>query len=398
MRNYSTLGPDSVWFQGLLATSKCELRFTPWEDAAIKGFNWTGVIVGHWMCGDYKIGKGGKTFWLCGSKCGVKTWHRSDELARGGPKTCEICRGGGASIPAHRIASEKTLDSVIKLFNSGSILVDVRSNLKGKPAVKDWEDNGYDQLMALVDRTGLGRDFGWKGLVRDCHEGKGTNSPMRVRAWRDGTRGVELSITGQKYSFDVDLAVGRTDKPWSEIKALIERAINPPGAVMAVTATTTTPAVANIDRLNKLRSGIDKAIAMQQDAKAGGDLLGEIKKRLDDVRRKLDPLRDAYERSQASVDGLKAKVRAAQELARDREAALTAAMNNRDEMAKLLNETIAARDDQAARIKPLEALEVAITAEHVEAMKMEDERAAQQAKVGDISLLLAALEKLGVSA
>lgn len=353
----------------------------------IRGFDWQFMRVGHWfVIGPWGRGKAGKVVWACVSECGVRSPFRASALATGASKTCEACRPSAKAPPPHRVASGQLKKYFDKIFLEGGMVVELGSNLKVKEAIDDWNKHGEPVLNAAVEKTGLGLHFGWKAWVRDAHKIRNGTPDIRVRGWRDSTRGVELTVTGSAYSYEVDLGVGRTDKPWSEIRIAIDRAINPP-----VVAPPPSEA-----RLLKLRNGLDRAIEVNRDAKAGAELRGEIQKRLDDARRKLEPIQAAYDRSAAQADELKLKVKAAQELARDREAALAAAMNNRDELARLLNETIHTRDEQAERRKPLAETVAASEKELVDADAMEAERVKSIGKADDLAVLLAALEKLGM--
>lgn len=379
---------NAMWIQGVADTMPIpiELRKPP----TIRGFDWQFMRVGHWfVVGPTHHGKGGKMVWSCVSRCGVKSPFRADALATGASKTCEACRPGETPPPPARVVGGVLKGYYDKLFLEGGMIVELQSNLKGRDVIEDWNTNGEPILNKVVEQTGLGLHFGWKAWVRDAHKKRDDKSAIRVRGWRDTTRGVELTVLGATYSYEVDLAVGRTDRPWGEIKALLMRAIYPPELAPVL------PPAAE-DRIEKLQKGLAKVIELRKDATASAELRAEIQKRLDSTRKKLDPIEAAYTRTSAQVDELKLKVKAAQELARDREAALTAAMNSRDELAKLLAETIHTRDEQAERRKPLVETVLQTEKELTEADAMESERVKQAGKADDLAVLLAALERLGV--
>ncbi len=356
---------------------------------AIKGFDWDLVRVGHWVVAGPPVrGKGGRAVWMCGSACGVRSPFRTDELARGATKSCEACRPGGTPPSPTRVATGQVLKDLQEMFRTGGLYLDKRSNLRGPEAIRDWDERAEPKLLALIDATGLGRDFGWKVFVRDCHARRG-DPVVRVRGWGDSTRRCELSISGTEHLFEVDLSCGRTDKTWSEIRRAIENGMAPPKVVAAAVPP-------DEERLRKLQRGIEKAIEVRRDATAGAELRAEIQARLDAAKKELAPLQDKHIRTADAAAELLTKVKAAKDLADERQNQLRVAVERRDQLADLLRETAAERDAVAAKVQPVLDRVESIAKELAVADAMEVERAKTLAKAGDLSVLLKALEQLGV--
>lgn len=359
----------------------------------VRGFDWYGVRVNHWIVLEMTHqGKGGSQVWSCLSACGVRSPFRAADLAAGATKTCEACRAGATAPPTGRVLPDAAIDGARSFFLTGDLLVEIKSNLKGPEAVAEWDDTGLDLLHAAVDRTGLGREYGWKACVRDAHRRTNGKAGVRVRSWRDGVRGVELSVATGGYLFEVDLSTGRTDRPWAEVKAALDRAVNPPASAAGQTGI-----AGSEDRLVKLRNGLDRAIEVSKDARAGAELRAEIARRIADAAKRAAPLKAALDKAAAEAADLEARAKAAKELADSRAAALKQAVDARDQLTAGLAGAVAAQAAAEEKCRPAAEELAAAEAELEEAEREEAERTKTMEKAGDVAVLLAALEKLGLS-
>lgn len=389
-------------------------QVVPDEPGPVPGFDWQGVVVGHWFVGSPGgVGKGGRRMWRCVSRCGVKSVFRTDVLAAGATQTCEACRAGTAAPAAYRVVTEYDMALVRAVFTEGA-RVEIKSNIAGE-GKKDWERHGQPVLDSLFDRSGLGRDFGWKVLVRDCHriEARDDRPPIRVRKKRDGQKSLELAITGRNLSFDVDLATGRTDRPWEAVVRGLEITIDtlrkeakggeeiapfaPPPAVPAAPPDPGPLAAAGTEeRLLKLQAGLSRAIEVNRDMRAGADLRAEIGRRIAAARAEADPLKA---RCEAAVAALSVAVTAAATAKDEADrlcVLLRAATADRDRKLAEADAAKVAAEAAAGEYGPARDRLAAAEAELAEAERMEADRLKVMEKAGDVAVLLAALEKLGL--
>jgi len=412
--------PGWEWIAKTAASFGLE-RYEPPEPP--RGFDWDGVLVGHWVAfGPSSLGKDNRRVWRCVSACGVRSPFRADVLASGATKTCEACRPGAAPPPQSRVAPEgKVMDALLGFFAAENRYVNTKTNLKGN-GLDDYDQYGADSLNQLFDRSGLGRDFGWKVTVRDAHRRgeRDGGAPVRVRKWKDGARGVELAVQGKAYWYEVDLSTGRTDHAWGAIKRAIEitcetlrkesrseRGDGPAPKTASerhemngkpATAPPPPPSMAaSEDRLVRLQNGIARAIEVSRDAKAGAELRAEIVARVEAARAEASPLKSKYEAAEVVARRASDAAADAQEKANRLAAELRDATAERDrlsaELAAAKTAALAAADAYAPARERLAAAE----AELADAEQQEKERQKTMEKAGDVAVLLAALEKLGLA-
>lgn len=398
--------------------------------APARGFDWTGVVVSHWFVigPSGERGKRDSQLWFCVSRCGVRSVFRADALAAGATQTCEACCAGAtATPPAYRVVTGDLLDEARRAIDE-EVFVEFRTNVIGREAQADWDEHGQPALDTLFERSGLGKQFGWKVTVRDCHsrDAKVKAVRVRVRKRRDAQRSVELAVVGRAYWFEVDVATGRTDRPWDAVVRAIELttetlrkeakaagagdAEDAPAAVRpkaeanghhavvpaAAVAPAADPAAAVEERLVRLRSGLDRAIEFRREAATAGAILAEQQQAVDAARAEAAPLKAALDAATRVASAAATEAAAAQEEADRLAAQLRAATERRDRLAA---ESAAAREaaEQAAgAFGPAQARLREAEANLAEAERMEADRKKTQAAAGDLSVLLAALEKLGI--
>lgn len=383
--------------------------------AADPGFDWLGVVVRHWLVGGHRHpGKRGRNLYRCVSRCGVVSVFRADDLARGATRTCEACRGGVAVPPPARVLAEAAAEKLRTLLEKQMIAE--KSNLKGKEAVSDWEEFGRPCLAAAVRATGLGLDFGWQAFVRDCHERAKPRGEAVVRAksYHPGQRRVELMIRpeGGRYSFEVDLTTGRTDVPYADVQKKIHAALEPAGrngtapangtgAVVPAPEPAAEPAGAagvlggmNLDRLAKLRDGMDAILAVGRDVASTAELKRDAAARVAASRDRAAPLREAVEAAAAVADRARAAADEAQERAARLNRELAAAVADRDRLSAEAEAQAGARDRAIAAYAPARDALSAAEAELADIERLEADRVRSLAKADDIGALLLALQKL----
>lgn len=190
------------------------------------------VLCGHWVVRDALNQRCDRRFeratYDCVSQCGVQVpYPRSAVTAGKLPATCWACRPGVNSEPGRVVVTGRDLETHLKLWESG---MNVRSNLKGKAAVVEWDRDGMAAVTAVLALSPLGTHFGWQLWVRDCHEQPAPREAtvVRVRGFHESQRRIELSVraaTG-RYTFEVDLTwPGRRDTPFAEVSASVTAGI-----------------------------------------------------------------------------------------------------------------------------------------------------------------------------
>lgn len=382
-------------------------------------FDWSGVVVGHWRV-ERPAGraKWGGALWRCVSYCGVASVFRAPVLAAGATLTCEGCRRG-AGAPGCRVVVAE--GSLAPWRANWSTVVEEKSNLKGRNATADWDAYGRPALLGAIDRTGLGRDFGWKCFVRDCHEmNKSGYSPfVRVKSVTEGQRRVELSVrpAGGAYTFEVDVSTGRTDVPFADVRRALEAACAPPAAptngkhhpapstngtnhppepapapapAPAPTVRETILGGLDVEKLLRLRSGFDTLITVGREATTAAELKAEAQSRL-----AADPALARAEAAAAVAARALAEHECAAERVRHLADELRAATDRRDKLAAELSASIAARDAALRDYSPLKEAAEAAAQSVAEAEGLEAERLQALGKADDLLPLLAALQKLG---
>lgn len=375
-----------AWLKPVAAAMRLRLRTDKEIDAELKGDNRPdifenaqpiqsdpllyGMVINHWVVGPVcriRTKDGGAVVFkrghVCVSKCGVVSQFQTSALYDGATKHCAGCRNGGTrarpTVPAHRVADEFRLaeiqlfweQAIVSVTSHTKIDMDVRSNLKiagnGKdrnPAVDAWNQAGLPLLRDFVSRTKHGPHFGWKVFVQHVKTTpaeKVRDSFVYVQAESDSTKRLTLAVhaAGTNYTFVVDLACGRSDVPWKDVKAELYKQIDglngktpappqfaqtaqPEPAPVAAAATddTNQPTEApvnqaiDIGKLTHLRNNLDKLLAVGKD-------VNEIAQLKAAATVKLEQARQQAERAQKDVDRAREEEQVSRDL-RDRQAQL----------------------------------------------------------------------------
>lgn len=389
----------------------------PFENTTIEepvGFSWPNVRLDHWIVLDL-IGrdKNRHHLYRCVSLCGVMGTMRRSDLVTGATKTCQACRPNSAA-PSFVIdpATQTKLAQLAK-----EIAVDERSNLRGE-AIQDWENFGRPALEAVIDRSGLGRGYGWKLIVRDCHRtSQRPEAAVRITAFRDNERRVSLMVrpTGGRYSFECDLATGRTNVSFADVRQRLIDALMPvitpaPAAIptpipeekpvpiapisAAVPVAPTILGGLDLGKLLRMRDGLDSLMTVGKDVQTATDLKTEALAALATAEAEASPLRG---RHTAAVEVARTSVFEAEE-----------AQNKADTLQRQLADAVAKRDQAAAAREAahaaLDAAQVAYEPARLaveerkrqlaEAEHLEADRLKALGRADDLLPLLAALQKL----
>jgi hypothetical protein len=391
------------------------------EPATPGAWEWRDVRVRHWVvidpCG---IAKGGERLYRCVSRCGVGSLFRKSALAAGATITCEACRPNTPAPPSGRVIEERHLPEWQRGWEEIA-MVDEKSNLEGRKATAAWVEHGRPVLLAILDRCGLGRDFGWKAFVRDCHEQAGSRNgaTCRVRNFNDAQRRVELSIrpVGGPFTFEVDLATGRTDRPFADVRRRLEAALNPPepakpqpanppgiATVSVASPPLESPVPASprdtilggidLAKLLKMRDGFDTLITVGKDVQTATELKRELETSLAVAEEQARPLRDRHDAAAAVAREAVFAAEEAQVAAEELNRKLVAAVQVRDRTAAECEAAHRALDAALAEYAPArDAVETA-RRQLAEAEQLEAERLKTLGKADDVLALLAALQKL----
>jgi hypothetical protein len=365
---------------------------------------------------------------------------RAGDLAAGGTVTCEACRSSSTAPTARRVIPENELVTHQSMWES--VMIEWRSNLK-RDAVTSWEEYGLPLFLEFIDRTELGRDFGWKCMIRDCHTRKNREAEVRVSGWHDTTRRFALGVRPERgpYWYEVDVTTGRTDIPWSRIRIAVETALDQLASARApvVSAPVTRPAVQpqspksqaimptpstngtsahhhpvppaappappvspptslasaltklNIEQLVGMRGGLDTLISVSQDVKECEALKREAQTTLAARRTEAEPYRLKADAAGAVANRALVAASDAQEKVVRLQNELRDAMAERDRLATEADTQVEVRDRAFSEYAPhREAVEKA-EREVVEAERLEAERLKAMGKADDLAPLLAAL-------
>lgn len=311
-----------------------------------------GMVISHWTVGPVcriRTKDGGavrfKRGHVCVSKCGVVSQFQTSALYDGATKHCAACRNGGSrarpTVPAHRVADESRLaeiqllweQAIVSVTSNVKVDMEVRSNLKiagnGKdrnPAVDAWHQAGLPLLRDFVSRTKHGPHFGWKVFVQHVKTTpaeKVRESFVYVQAESDSTKRLTLALhaAGTNHTFIVDLACGRSDVPWKDVKAELYKQIdglngknpappefaqNPQPTVEPVAAAATEPTEApvtqaiDIGKLTHLRNNLDKLLSVGKDVNEIAQLKAAATVKLDQARQQAE--RSQKERQRADEE------------------------------------------------------------------------------------------------
>jgi hypothetical protein len=292
------------------------------------------------------------------------------------------------------------------------------SNLKGD-GPQMWEEHGKPVLLAVIDKSGFGRNFGWKVFLRDCHRRKlrsGDAAVVRVTAYHDETRRLSVKVdpSGGPYLYEVELSVGRTTTPWMQIRAALDRAIlglaprrdaeptpeeapppPPPPPPPAPADNGSVLAGIDLTKILKMREGLDTLLTVGKDIKDCEALKREAERAVAECRRAADPLKEAAEVAAFTAKRAAADVQAAQDKVARLNEELRRAMAERDQLAAVSTAASADRDRAEAAHAPARDALAAAEADLADVQRLEDERMRTLAQAGDVAVLLAALERLG---
>lgn len=395
-----------------------------------KSFDWTGVTVGHWrVTGEAVRCLNHSIVYRCVSRCGATGAFERHILAKGAFPICEICD------PA---ASYDRTTSVTKDYTATKAwegpMIQERTTLKLKEATEEWENGGREVLNSVLVRSGLGTDFGWKVFIRDCHRHPNMQNsdrdPIKIRAFHDSTRRIELKIFGgTRYEYEVDLSTGRVDRPWIEIRRALEGAVSasrkkkslptekptpetpvaatevpvpvpvPRSAAEAKAESTNAAIFGGLDttKLAGIRDGLDSLIAFSKDVNAASTIKVECEASLADVMEKGRALKEERDAATKSL----AQAQATLNLCQTNVAQLATKLKEAERLlAKATAESQEAadrRDKAVANYAPVELAIMEAEEALADAKRMEAERMQLLSKADDIAPLLAALQKFSTA-
>lgn len=365
-------------------------------------FDWSGVTVGHWYAIRFvEAATDGHRLYECVSRCGVKARLRGTVLRNGGTVTCEGCRPGTAPPPADRIVAADELNRIWGRWPMET----TGNNLKGN-AAEDWAGHGEPAVRAFLAAAGYPAEWGWKVYVRDCGgKAKGeVQQPVRVRAEYPSSRRVELTVSpaASRYRFHVDLSTGRQcDFPGvlAALKAAANRAAEqPPAPPPEPTPTAASVAAAvgsKVDRLVKMRDGMDTLIKASADIQAAEQMLAEARAALEAAQATAAGPAGELDREGRALTEAEDELAALTAQAADLRSRLEATERAKASAAELVERHTRQRAEARQRFAPLADAVAAAQQAVKDAERMHAERSAAVAKAGDLSVLLAAMERLG---
>lgn len=345
----------------------------------------------------------------CVSRCGVKLSLRVYDLSRGRPLSCEGCRDGMAAPPQARVEEQPT--------NWGDLMAVelLNPNVMGtRQKREDWV-LAKGLLERLLADTTYGSGFGWKAYVRDAHmhrksasdsaQLREVNLPER-KAW------VRLRPAGAEIWFDVWLSWVRVDHAAGlvvdELSKAIERAGRHHAAddqddahhqeIEPMPTNQTQTAVAFVglpEKLTKVRSGLDRLIELSRDAQAleqlrqdavkrhkdASDAVGGPAEKRNRLAARLAELADEVAALRSQEDELAVRLRATADARHKSESQHDVIRSELTAADAVFLPLKAAFDETEANLKEIEA--------------SERERAIVLSKAGDLSVILAALERIG---
>lgn len=191
---------------------------------------WYGVVVGHWLCCN-EFTKNGRTRHGCISKCGVLAFYEPWEIASGRlPKTCYGCRPGEAAPPSHRVLDFSRLENLQRFWGEHEMATIFGEIMRttNKEAIRDWDQHGRTVITDIIERTGYGRDFGWKLTIDKAAKcGRIDRLKLRKTANHLRTREVEIYIhpAGSQHEYTVLLSTGRTDYDFKDVAERVTQCI-----------------------------------------------------------------------------------------------------------------------------------------------------------------------------
>jgi hypothetical protein len=375
-------------------------------------YDWAFTAVGHWMVTARAQGRlAAEPVYKCVSRCGFMAVFRASVLADGATKSCDLCRRGAPPAAADRTYPAGLFDKLLSIWGPyvsfaipAQALVTTNVNVRHE-AADDWDQFGQAALIAFLDRTPYGRDFGWRAFVRDCHRARNASQrkdPVRVRAFR-GPRQWELTVAGNAYTFDIDLNTGRTDVKPQDLNEAVARAAGvipadpPPGGPPPAP-----PPPADLAALvaglaadeGKIRAGLDRLLGLARDSRAGADMVGELEAAAAAARAQAGPLAAAHAEAVAWDEDRQAAAAQAARAAARAEEEFRAAVRVRDMRAAEAAEARDAREAARARHEPAKTALAAAEAQLEEARRLAEDRAAALARAGAAAALLQALGRL----
>lgn len=456
-----------AWLKPVAAAMRLRLRTDKEIDAELKGDNRPdifenahpiqsdpllyGMVINHWAVGPVcriRTKDGGAVVFkrghVCVSKCGVVSQFQTSALYDGATKHCAACRNGGArarpTVPAHRVADESRLaeiqlfweQAIVSVTSHTKIDMDVRSNLKiagnGKdknPAVDAWHQSGLPLLRDFVSRTKHGPHFGWKVFVQHVKTTpaeKVRESFVYVQAESDSTKRLTLAVhaAGTNHTFIVDLACGRSDVPWKDVKAELYKQIDglngktpappefaqtaqpePAPVAAAATGDTNPPTEApvtqaiDIGKLTHLRNNLDKLLAVGKDVNEIAQLKAAATVKLNQARQQAERAQKELARADEEVSVSKDLRGVQVDLVNDYERRLKNARVDLLAVVERHEKAIAVRDSVAAESAPALADLAKAEAEVRDLEKMEAEQTKVLGDASGIAALLKALAAMG---
>jgi hypothetical protein len=363
-----------------------------------------GLVVGHWrVVGSSRLGLSRQRMIECVSRCGVRESVYLKKLKEGRPATCSACRTGSLP-PHHQVGDSQPAElwekvMAVELINPTSFT---------SSALKAWESYGLPAVNRMIGRTRWGAAFGWKLYLKEHHihrKSGRTESECQLRDSNSGDRRVLLRVkpVASEYWFDVYLSWVRTDVGQPAVVGALAQAC---GDVATATAdqpaepsppSAVSPAVPSVtvERLEKMKGGIERLIELNRDVSALAELKADAQKRYEKASAEVLPIREERDALAARRSELSEEVSALSAQAEDYRQKLAQTEAECKRMADQL--AVVEGDLRVAegRYAPYRDAFVEAEAGLREVEASERERLTAVKKAGDISLLLAALEKLG---
>lgn len=262
-----------------------------------------GLIVGHWrVTGKPRVGLSRQRVVECVSRCGVRENVALAKLKDGHPISCSGCRVGSLP-PAHRVG-----EVVHKHWESVMAVEILNPKQFSSSAYKQWEQYGLPAVNRVFAGTRWGVAFGWKLFLKEHHLHKKagrTQSVVHVRDQSPGDRRVTVRVkpAGSEYWFDVIVSWVRTDVPATLVAAEVVAGCSEETSETATDAkpvpptpppVATTPPVPllAVERLEKMKGGIERLIELNRDVTALGELRADAQRRYDQASEEVLPIRE----------------------------------------------------------------------------------------------------------
>lgn len=410
-------------------------------------FDWTGVIVGHW----YVIVRDSREdrLWRVISKCGLANMFSTLEIAKGPPPQCERCmskktrilregvfpKGSGSNPRSLRVVPPDLLRRHLLRWDEERILKTHYGPIRGV-ACEEFDKVVPRYARELIRQAGLGLDFGWMLIGRDCGPYGGryprpARSSIRIGNDEESTHRIEVGIIPRdaEFRFDFYLCTGR-QADWKTLVSKLRKAADdlnvsfqampasPPPSPPVPTSTPKlaapppfstngsvpmTPAsLLNVDanRLETMKGDLERLIAMSREAAAGAEMKAEIQHRYDEVLSRAKPKLDAVKAATERVTAADTQKDEMERALKAAEQALQKAQRDLDSATKDLewskNNVIELRSEQtkaAMEAVPLSAELQQAKIDLAEAERLEQDRV-RSLSAPEMAGLLAALQQV----